>query len=123
MLEAIGAGVTPRIGYRDWKDVWLDSQEFQQVREEINAIKQAGLSRPESDSKSSGTCTFTRTNWYHYPNFLFFRCDLFLVSVGRSRPTKQPGVVEITRVYFYSSFHFRLRLAICFVVIIAAWEQ
>lgn len=72
MLEAIGAGVTPRIGYRDWKDVWLDSQEFQQVREEINAIKQVGLSRPESDSKSSGTCTFARTKWCHYPNLFIF---------------------------------------------------
>ncbi|KAJ3984201.1 multidrug resistance protein 2, partial [Lentinula detonsa] len=28
MLEAIGVGVSPRVGDRDWKDVWLDSPEL-----------------------------------------------------------------------------------------------
>lgn len=60
MLEAIGAGVSPRIGDRDWKDVWLDSKEYQKVREEINAIKREGLSRPAPDSKTLSTCKFSR---------------------------------------------------------------
>ena len=58
MLEAIGAGVTPRIGDRDWKDIWLESPECKKVKEEIAAIKQEGLSRPEPDRKGVSTCAY-----------------------------------------------------------------
>lgn len=58
MLEAIGAGVTPRIGNRDWKDVWLDSPEYQQVREQINEIKREAATRPAPDGKSLSTCAY-----------------------------------------------------------------
>lgn len=40
MLDVIGAGTTPRIGDRDWGDVWLDSPEFEQTKEDIVTIKQ-----------------------------------------------------------------------------------
>jgi ATP-binding cassette, subfamily G (WHITE), member 2, SNQ2 len=43
MLEAIGAGVTPRIGDRDWKDIWLDSPEFARTKAEIEEIKRQSL--------------------------------------------------------------------------------
>ena len=56
MLEAIGAGVTPRIGKRDWKDIWLDSPEYQDVRQEIDLIKQRGLARPEDKNTKVSTC-------------------------------------------------------------------
>ncbi|KAI0830812.1 ABC-2 type transporter-domain-containing protein [Trametes gibbosa] len=39
MLDAIGAGLAPRIGNRDWKDHWLDSAEYQGVLAEIENIK------------------------------------------------------------------------------------
>jgi ATP-binding cassette subfamily G (WHITE) protein 2 (SNQ2) len=39
MLDAIGAGSTPRIGNRDWADVWADSEEFAQTKQEIVRIK------------------------------------------------------------------------------------
>ncbi|KAL0951841.1 hypothetical protein HGRIS_008502 [Hohenbuehelia grisea] len=55
MLEAIGAGVSPRIGNRDWKDIWLDSPEYRQVREDIDAIKAEALSRPVADKKKLST--------------------------------------------------------------------
>ncbi|KAF4611748.1 hypothetical protein D9613_004069 [Agrocybe pediades] len=55
MLEAIGAGVTPRVGDRDWKDIWLESPECQRVREEIQAIKQEGLAIPQTDQKEMST--------------------------------------------------------------------
>ncbi|KAK7025463.1 ATP-binding cassette transporter snq2 [Paramarasmius palmivorus] len=55
MLEAIGAGVTPRIGKRDWKDIWLDSPEYQDVRQEIDLIKQRGLARPEDKNTKVST--------------------------------------------------------------------
>ncbi|EGO05281.1 hypothetical protein SERLA73DRAFT_157866 [Serpula lacrymans var. lacrymans S7.3] len=46
MLEAIGAGITPRVGPRDWNDIWLDSPEYKTVRDEITTIKQHALSIP-----------------------------------------------------------------------------
>ncbi|PFH49054.1 hypothetical protein AMATHDRAFT_63985 [Amanita thiersii Skay4041] len=55
MLEAIGAGVTPRIGDRDWKDIWLDSPEYQKAKHEIQAIKAAALQKPITDSKLIST--------------------------------------------------------------------
>lgn len=55
MLEAIGAGVTPRIGDRDWKDVWLDSEECKKAKEEIKAIKEQGLAKIQPDRKALST--------------------------------------------------------------------
>ncbi|KAF9225228.1 hypothetical protein BS17DRAFT_778327 [Gyrodon lividus] len=46
MLEAIGAGLAPRVGPRDWKDIWLDSPEHERVRAEISEIKAQGLAVP-----------------------------------------------------------------------------
>ncbi|TBU62153.1 ABC-transporter [Dichomitus squalens] len=48
MLDAIGAGLAPRIGDRDWKDHWLDSPEYQDVLVEIEKIKR------DTDSKDDG---------------------------------------------------------------------
>lgn len=56
MLEAIGAGVKPRVGDRDWKDIWLESPEFATVEKEIKAIKAEGLSGPEPDKRGISTC-------------------------------------------------------------------
>jgi ATP-binding cassette, subfamily G (WHITE), member 2, SNQ2 len=56
MLEAMGAGVKPRVGNRDWKDIWLDSPEFRTVLKEIEQIKASGLARPEDSKKASSTC-------------------------------------------------------------------
>ena len=46
MLDAIGAGLTPRVGSRDWADVWRDSPEFGDTLQEIERIKTAGLKKP-----------------------------------------------------------------------------
>jgi ATP-binding cassette subfamily G (WHITE) protein 2 (SNQ2) len=40
MLEAIGAGSTERIGSKDWAEVWRKSEEFQQVKQEIESFKE-----------------------------------------------------------------------------------
>lgn len=53
MLEAIGAGIAPRIGHRDWKDIWLDSPEFQLVKEEIRELRRSTAS---DQSKIATTC-------------------------------------------------------------------
>ncbi|KAI5799098.1 ABC-2 type transporter-domain-containing protein [Peziza echinospora] len=39
MLDAVGAGAQPRIGDRDWKDIWKESPELANVKEEIKALK------------------------------------------------------------------------------------
>lgn len=51
MLDAIGAGLTPRVGNRDWADVWRDSREFKETLREIEGIKAAGLKKPFDDKK------------------------------------------------------------------------
>lgn len=56
MLEAIGAGVTRRVGSRDWKDVWLDSPECRAVKEEISRIKSEALTKPVVDQRTLSTC-------------------------------------------------------------------
>ncbi|KAK1229304.1 ATP-binding cassette transporter snq2 [Marasmius sp. AFHP31] len=62
MLEAIGAGVAPRIGDRDWHDIWVDSPEFKAVQQEIAAIKERGLARPVEDKKK--VSTYATSFWY-----------------------------------------------------------
>lgn len=59
MLEAIGAGVAPRVGDKDWKDVWLESAEYQAVRREIDSIKAAGLAKTDVAQEHTSTCDFT----------------------------------------------------------------
>ncbi|KAF2851942.1 ABC transporter [Plenodomus tracheiphilus IPT5] len=39
MLDAVGAGSAPRIGDRDWADVWADSEEFAEVKRHIVEVK------------------------------------------------------------------------------------
>ncbi|OSD06180.1 hypothetical protein PYCCODRAFT_1384259 [Trametes coccinea BRFM310] len=51
MLDAIGAGLSPRIGDRDWKDHWLESQEFKEVLAEIERIKHSTSSDGEEHKK------------------------------------------------------------------------
>ena len=46
MLDAIGAGLTPRVGNRDWADIWRGSPEFKETLKEIERIKTAGLKKP-----------------------------------------------------------------------------
>ncbi|KAK6418598.1 ATP-binding cassette transporter snq2, partial [Oleoguttula sp. CCFEE 5521] len=39
MLDAIGAGIQPRIGDKDWGEIWQDSEELAATKEEIIRIK------------------------------------------------------------------------------------
>jgi ATP-binding cassette subfamily G (WHITE) protein 2 (SNQ2) len=52
MLDAIGAGLTPRVGNRDWADVWRDSPEFKETIEEIERIKANGLKKPAEEKSN-----------------------------------------------------------------------
>ncbi len=43
MLEAIGTGVTARIGPKDRGDLWVESREFYATKEEIVRLRKDGL--------------------------------------------------------------------------------
>jgi len=72
MLEAIGAGVSPRIGYRDWNDIWLESSECKRSREEINEIKAAALSKPRPQTEAVSTCASSQDR-LHCRKYQFMR--------------------------------------------------
>lgn len=58
MLEAIGAGLSPRIGPRDWAEIWNSSTECEQVCEEIQHIKLQGIvSHPDNNNASTQYAT------------------------------------------------------------------
>ena len=84
MLEAIGAGVTPRVGDRDWKDIWVESPEFKLVKEEIQVIKAAGLAKPADDKKSIATCKFFVSCRSTRLLISFFRRNTILVPIEGS---------------------------------------
>lgn len=58
MLDAIGAGIAPRVGDRDWADIWLQSPEYQQMRLHIEEIKRDALARPEGEKRKETTCKY-----------------------------------------------------------------
>lgn len=64
MLEAIGAGVSPRIGDRDWKDIWAESDEYKRARQEIADFKAAALAKPQEQEKKISTCKLRFNNNY-----------------------------------------------------------
>jgi len=59
MLEAIGAGVTPRIGSRNWGDLWTESREFADTKKEIVRLREEGLkSDPTEQAGRAAACEF-----------------------------------------------------------------
>ena len=57
MLEAIGAGVTARIGSKDWGDLWVESREFSATREEIVRLREEGLKNNSTEqAEQASTC-------------------------------------------------------------------
>lgn len=60
MLDAIGAGLAPRIGDRDWKDIWLESPEYKQMRDELEQLKADGLTHPVTHKDNESSCEWFR---------------------------------------------------------------
>ncbi|EAS31144.3 ABC transporter [Coccidioides immitis RS] len=88
MLDAIGAGQTPRIGSRDWGDVWETSPEFEQVKQRIVEIKDERVKATEGASASADAekeyatplwhqikvvCRRTNLAFWRSPNYGFTR--------------------------------------------------
>ncbi|KAH7185936.1 ABC-2 type transporter-domain-containing protein [Fusarium flagelliforme] len=88
MLEAIGAGSAPRVGNRDWADIWEDSAELADVKETIirlkrerqnvggGANKSADLEREYASPfthQMKTVCTRMFRSYWRSPNYLFTR--------------------------------------------------
>ena len=86
MLDAIGAGQAPRIGSRDWGDVWRTSTELANVKEEISRIKAERVqlmgSNRKTDEKEYATPLWhqikvvqkrTHLSFWRSPNYGFTR--------------------------------------------------
>lgn len=63
MLEAVGAGLTPRIGDRDWAELWRESPEFQETLDEIERVK-IDTSRQEKGESNESCSKFAAPFWY-----------------------------------------------------------
>ena len=86
MLEAIGAGSAPRIGNRDWAEIWKDSPELANVKDTILKMKEqrraVGAQRnPDLEKEYASPLwhqirvVVHRANLAHWrtPNYLFTR--------------------------------------------------
>jgi ATP-binding cassette subfamily G (WHITE) protein 2 (SNQ2) len=86
MLEAIGAGSSPRIGDRDWADIWDDSPEFAAVKKEITEIK-AERSGIHDDETAVSTGEFATPLMYQVTevtkrmNMVFWRSPNYGISL------------------------------------------
>lgn len=120
MLEAIGAGSRPRMGDRDWADIWRDSPELAQVKEKIAQLKQAGKDRAVDSSHLQREfasplshqlkVVIRRTNlsFWRSPNYLFTRLfnhiaiailtGLVFLNLDQSRSSLQYKVFVIFQV-------------------------
>ncbi|KAI1490494.1 ABC-2 type transporter [Biscogniauxia mediterranea] len=86
MLEAVGAGSAPRVGDKDWGDIWSESPELANVKDTISQFKEA---RKEAASRVDPSMereyaspllhqikvVIRRTNiaFWRSPNYLFTR--------------------------------------------------
>ncbi|KAK2748986.1 hypothetical protein FQN57_007269 [Myotisia sp. PD_48] len=88
MLDAIGAGQSPRIGSRDWGEIWRTSPELANLKATITQIKAsriestAGQTVDEENEKEYATplwhqikvvCTRTNLSFWRSPNYGFTR--------------------------------------------------
>lgn len=86
MLEAIGAGSSPRIGNRDWADIWEDSAELANVKDHISQLKESRKAEGQKADVSLEReyasplmhqlkIVIDRTNlsFWRSPNYLFTR--------------------------------------------------
>ncbi|KAI1326733.1 ABC-2 type transporter [Xylariaceae sp. FL0255] len=86
MLEAIGAGSSPRIGDRDWADIWAESPELANVKDRISSFKESGqaaaaqvdpsLQREFASPLMHQIKTVVKRTYLSYwrsPNYLFTR--------------------------------------------------
>ncbi|TLD28912.1 hypothetical protein PspLS_03876 [Pyricularia sp. CBS 133598] len=87
MLEAVGAGSAPRVGDRDWADIWEESPEHANVKDTISQLKEERKADVANEDTSAlekeyaspmghqlkVTCHRTNLALWRSPNYLFTR--------------------------------------------------
>ena len=81
MLDAIGAGLSPRIGDRDWADIWRESSEYEVMRQEIEKIKQQGVDHPISEKNRATTCKYWACPEYELSFMCFLDATPFWIQL------------------------------------------
>ncbi|GAD91973.1 hypothetical protein CIMG_06623 [Paecilomyces variotii No. 5] len=76
MLDAIGAGQTPRIGNRDWADIWRSSSELANVKEEISRIKSERIQEVHAASSAKEKEIEYATPLWHQIKVVYRRTNL-----------------------------------------------
>ncbi|KAM0556987.1 hypothetical protein ACHAPJ_005666 [Fusarium lateritium] len=124
MLEAIGAGSKPRVGNRDWADIWDDSPELAETKEIIIRLKRerqaasGAADTNKSDLEKEYASPFVHQmkvvsnrmflSFWRSPNYLFTRIfshvavalitGLMYLSLNNSRSSLQNRVFVIFQV-------------------------
>ncbi|KAF2208392.1 hypothetical protein CERZMDRAFT_101459 [Cercospora zeae-maydis SCOH1-5] len=121
MLDAIGAGQAPRIGDKDWGEIWRDSEELSATKEEIVRIKRQRMeevgSQPPVEQKEFATPLWhqiktvqarTHKAFWRSPNYGFTRLfnhviialltGLMFLNLNESRTSLQYRVFIIFQV-------------------------
>ncbi|KAL1872651.1 hypothetical protein VTK73DRAFT_1412 [Phialemonium thermophilum] len=88
MLEAIGAGSTPRIGNRDWADIWEDSPEFAEAKQTIARLKteRAAEAATENEAAHHLSSEYASPLWHqlkvvvHRTNVAYWRSPNYLFT-------------------------------------------
>ena len=100
MLDAIGAGLAPRVGDRDWGELWRESAKFQESPDEIERIKTEATKRGNTANKT-GSSKFATPSSYQ----LRVVTEVF-VGLRRS-----PNYVS-TRVFIHATISLTLSLSL-----------
>lgn len=121
MLDAIGAGQAPRIGDRDWADIFADSSELANIKDQISQMKAERLADVEgsfkADEKEFATPLMhqlkvvqkrTNLSFWRSPNYGFTRLfnhviialitGLMFLNLDNSRQSLQYRVFVIFQV-------------------------
>lgn len=64
MLDAIGAGISPRIGDRDWGDLWRESSELAAVKQQIIDMKEMRLRQIASELQGEPEKEYASPLWH-----------------------------------------------------------
>jgi ATP-binding cassette, subfamily G (WHITE), member 2, SNQ2 len=118
MLDTIGAGTAPRIGHRDWKDIWLDSPEFRLVQEEIRELKRSTAS---SQSKIAPICEWL--SCFEGMTLMQNRCDAVSLPTVRGHKTSIRYSTAFPRLYFHAALFAHRHLVVCIPCILSAWKK
>ncbi|KAJ2898271.1 putative brefeldin a resistance protein [Zalerion maritima] len=62
MLEAIGAGSSPRVGAKDWADIWDESPELKETKQEIVRMKTERKAANEAKAASGQADKHSKSN-------------------------------------------------------------